>query len=220
MKKKAVILILLAASLFAGELKAETPEFRSEKKHEVRIGWGDQMFETVMWHNPQYIINNMPSSVTYTYKERYRYTQHLFAEYQWRANKWFGVGGLVDASACLWDLNRRNGKGELVESVKNQNFVNIVVMPTVRFSYCNKQYFNMYSGLGIGLDVNAGSETDGYGRHAVCAPAFNLTVVGFSFNYEQWFLNAELGAMAALRGMDYVYMLGSRLVSVSVGMRF
>lgn len=211
---------MLASCLSVLELKAETPEQRAKAKHEVRIGWGDQMFESVMWHNPQYIINNMPESATYGYKERYRYTQHIFAEYQYRPLKWLGVGGMLDFSGFIWDSNLRNGKGELITSLKNQTNFNVVIMPTVRFSYCNINYFSMYSGLGIGLDINTGSETDGFGRHTVCAPAFNLTLVGASVNYEQWFLNVELGAMAAMRGMNYVYMLGSRLVSVSVGLRF
>lgn len=221
LKKLIAISFLFLLAGFSTEiLRAETPAERSERKHEIRIGWGDQMFESVIWHNPQYIINNMPETSTYTYKERYRYTQHLFAEYQYRFNKWFGLGGTLDVSACLWDKTHRNGKGDLVDVAKNQNFINIVLMPTVRFSYCNKPHFNMYSGLGVGLDINTGTELDGYGRRTAYAPAFNLTVVGASFNYQQWFASVELGAMAALRGMDYVYMLGSRLVSVSVGMRF
>ena len=95
-----VYIILMAALMLAGQFPAQAENWggRSSRKHEVRIGWGDQMFEKLVWQNPQYIISNMPETASYKYKEHYRYSQHWFAEYQWRVNQWFGLGAMVDAS--------------------------------------------------------------------------------------------------------------------------
>lgn len=218
--KRSFVLILLCLSAFAFSLNAETPQQRSQWRHEVRLGWGDQMFEMVAWQNPQYIINNMPEDLLFSYKENYRYTQHIFGEYQYRYNGWLGFGGMMDVSSFIWDNTVRNGKGTEVSRDKFQSATNIVLMPTVRFSYFNREYFSLYSGLGIGLDINTGSEKDGWGRNTAVSSAVNLTLIGLSFNYEQWFAAAEFGGMFAMNGANYVYLLASRMVSVSVGMRF
>lgn len=220
MKKDFIVLCMMLSSVLCFQANAETKEQRKEMKHEVRIGWGDQMFESLAWRNPQFIVNNTNASDSYNYKENYRYTQHLFAEYQYRLNSWFGVGGMLDVSSCMWDNVKRNGLGQQTATAKNQYFANIVIMPTARFTYCSTKHFNLYSGLGVGLNINTGTETDGYGRHTVMAPAINLTGVGASFNYKQWFAAVELGGMISLSGKDYIYMLGSRMISASIGMRF
>lgn len=214
------IFIVAAATISAASLRAETAQQRSQWRHEVRIGWGDQMFEKKAWQNPQYIINNMPNNVFFDYKENYRYNQHIFGEYQYRSNKWLSFGGMLDVSSFTWDNTVRNGAGSETHRVKNQIAANIVLMPTVRFSYCNIKYFSVYSGVGLGIDINTGSEMNGYGEKTVVSSAFNLTLVGAALNYDRWFASAEFGGMFALNGANYIYMLASRMISVSVGIRF
>ena len=60
--------------------------------NELRIGWGDMMFETLIWHEKTLL----PGTNGDIYLKNYRYTQHWFAEYLYRGNFWFGVGGMVD----------------------------------------------------------------------------------------------------------------------------
>ena len=64
--------------------------------HQLRIGWGDQMFETLVWyHQPHPTI--YPESYIGQYEEDFRYVQHWFAEYQYRVKYWFNVGAMVDS---------------------------------------------------------------------------------------------------------------------------
>ena len=53
-------------------------------RNEIRVGWGDQLFESLMWHNPTSITTTMPEAWSQTYHENYRHHQHLWAEYQYR----------------------------------------------------------------------------------------------------------------------------------------
>ena len=53
------------------------------RPHLLRVGWGDQMFETLVWYNQTH-STLYPESYIGQYEERYRYTQHWLAEYQYR----------------------------------------------------------------------------------------------------------------------------------------
>ena len=63
---------------------AESKEDYLNRRSELRVGWGDQLFETLMWRDPSYTITYMPTDQQYGYKENHRYYQHLWIEYQWR----------------------------------------------------------------------------------------------------------------------------------------
>ena len=187
--------------------------------HEFRVGWGDQLFETLVWYNqPHPTI--YPESFIGQYEERYRYTQHWFAEYQYRVRYWFNIGAMIDYSGVVWDKVKRNGLGEEVNRDKNCNFHNIAIMATARFTYMHSKYVSLYSGLGVGLNINTGSELDYRGRKTVLAPALNLTVLGMSVGDEKWFGAVEFGGLYSLMNMHEVYLTGSRMFTLSVGRRF
>ncbi len=165
--------------------------------HEVRLGWGDMLFETAMWHSTQHTSD-------------YRYTGHLFAEYQYRVKNWLSVGMLADYERVMWRA----------EALSDQNFYNLSLLPTMRFTYFFSQYVNLYSAVMLGLNINGGTETDMYGRQTACAPAFGITALGMSVGNEHWFGAAEIGGLNALASKDLIYMLGSRLFTASIGYRF
>ena len=187
--------------------------------HQLRIGWGDQMFETLVWyHQPHPTI--YPESYIGQYEEDFRYVQHWFAEYQYRVKYWFNVGAMVDYSGVLWDKVRRNGKGEELDREENCSFHNIAVMLTMRFTYFHSKYVSLYSGLGAGMNINAGSEVDYLDRHTVVAPALNITALGMNVGNNRWFGAVEFGGLYSLANINEVYMAGSRMFTVSVGCRF
>lgn len=184
------------------------------------MSWSDQIFESFNWRNPAYIVDNMDESKRLIKKENYRYTQHWAVNYQYRLKDWLGLGVMFDASACLWDNVTRNGKGTETGRIKNQNFANIAIVPTVRFTYLHHKYVNMYSGIGVGMNINTGTERNAWGKTTEYSGALNLTFVGVSANYDKWFAAFELGGLYAARGGQNVYMLNSRLFTVGLGMRF
>lgn len=188
--------------------------------HQLRVGWGDQLFESLMWYNQLHSTIYPESFEEEEYSEEYRYLQHWFVEYQYRVRYWFNVGAMVDYSGVLWDKVMRNGKGDEVNREKNCDFHNIAIMVTTRFTYMHSKYVSLYSGLGAGLNINTGSEIDYRGRKTALAPALSLTVLGMNVGNERWFGAVEFGGLYSLMNIHEVYMAGSRMFTVSVGCRF
>ncbi len=218
MKNKFYILIAFLC-LSTGSF-AESRWAYLNMRHEMRIGWGDQLFESLIWHNPVYRIKTMPASYRQVYHEDYHHDQHIWVEYQYRHKGWFSFGGMTDISFVHWDDVTRNGLGEEISRDKGHYFYNLVIMPTIRFTYLHHEYVNLYSGLGVGMDINGGTETDGLGNHTVVGAAINLTVIGLSANYQRWFWTVDFGGMYALRDANTIFMLSSRMINVGFGARF
>lgn len=201
-------------------MMSETKWDHVNRRNEIRIGWGDQLFESLIWHNPTSITTTMPAEATYRYKERYRHNQHIWVEYQYRFKHWFSLGGMIDMSEVGWDIVTRNGQGTELARDKKNYFYNLVIMPTIRFTYFHHPNVNIYSGLGVGMDINGGTEVDGKGRHTAVGAAVNFTLVGVSANYDRWFCAFDLGGMYALKNANAIYMASSRIMNVSIGARF
>lgn len=87
MKIKQIIL-LCVCSMIPLACMAESKQTRSTRKHEVRIGYGDPMYETMRWKDEPNKLG-VPMNV----RQNYRYTGHIYGEYMYRINSWLGVGG-------------------------------------------------------------------------------------------------------------------------------
>ena len=127
---------------------------------------------------------------------------------------------MIDYSGVVWDKVNRNGLGKEVSREKNCNFHNIAIMATARFTYMHTKYVSLHSGLGVGLNINTGSEIDYRGRKTALAPALNLTILGMSVGNEKWFGAVEFGGLYSLMNIHEVYLAGSRMFTLSVGCRF
>ena len=220
---------LKQARLDVKEAKQELKEAKAEKRHqrqvmeyrnEIRLGWGDQIFETLMWHNPTSYTLTMPTGYRRTYKENYRYHQHLWLEYQHHFNHWFALGAMVDMSEVAWDNVERNGQGIEQNRTKNQYFYNAVIMPTIRFTYYRHPNVNLYSGLGVGMDINGGTETNAKGHHTDIGAAVNITVFGVSAHYKRFFAAVDFGGMYALKNANCIFLASSRILNASIGVKF
>ena len=199
---------------------AETKWDHITWRNEIRVGWGDQLFESLMWHNPTSIVNTMPATFERTYHENYHHDQHLWIEYQLRFCHWFSFGVMADLSEVHWDDVTRNGTGLEINRDPGHYFYNIVFMPTVRFTYLHHPNVNLYSGLGFGMDINGGTETNDKGKTTDYGVAFNITMLGISANYKNWFMAVDFGGMYALRNANTIFMASSRIINASIGARF
>lgn len=217
-KKKIYIFLVLCT--FSMTAIAETKWDHLTWRNEVRIGWGDQLFESLMWHNPTFTVTSMPTTWRKTAPENYRYNQHIWAEYQWRFCHWFSLGGMVDVSEVGWNDITRDGTGKELVRSKRKYFYNLVFMPTIRFTYFFHPNVNIYSGLGLGIDINGGTETNEKSQKTDVGVAINGTVLGVSANYQRWFAAVDLGGMTAFRDKNHVFLAASRIINVSIGARF
>lgn len=218
--RKIISIVFLTLLCSALPLMAEDKEHRSMNPHELRLGWGDQHFEHLVWHASPQPVNTLSSTYTAVYDENFRYTQHWFVEYQYRQNAWFSFGGLFDGSGVVWDKVTRNGLGDELSRDSNHSLYNIIIMPTVYFTYLHHKHVSLHSGLGVGMDINGGTETDFKGRKTVAAPALNLNLFGVSAGFGRWFAAVDLGAMISLTDGQHIYQFGGRLISASIGATF
>lgn len=138
----------------------------------------------------------------------YRYAGHFFAGYRYSFNNWLSAGFDADFSSFSWKVDGEAG----------HNCQNIALLPSVRFTYFDRNIVKMYGGLGAGVDINTGTETDFKGRQTIAAPAFNLVLYGISLNWKNYFGAFELGNLISANSKNEIF-LGSRIISVSIGVR-
>ena len=213
MKKTFLTAILLAITLpiLAGE--------PGKTRHQVRIGWGDMLFETLVFTaSPTHqFVNPSELSPDYTYSEKdhFGYTGHFFAGYQYRLNKVMAVGAQVDFEGIFWqETSYDRFHTPLAATTHSRNY-NLTVLPEMRFYCFSGRWINIYAGVGAGTLF----AFDTAGNTAL-TPALNLNPLGIQVGYDHWWGGVELGFMAALSGGNQIYMLGSRLVSVSLNYRW
>ena len=66
-KKFLQVLLLVSMPFYVAF--AETPGKRDTMRHELRLGWGDQMFESLVWQNPSNIVHDITTTFEQQYKE-------------------------------------------------------------------------------------------------------------------------------------------------------
>lgn len=128
------------------------------------------------------------------------FTGHLFAGYQYQLNKVVSLGGQLDFQA--------------IRMADMDNF-DLAVMPTVRFTYLRTPWVELHSGVAVGVllafDNKGGAEF---------SPALDLNFVGIQLGNGPLTAGLDLGMLNALSGGSKIYLLGARLVSVSLNYQF
>lgn len=201
----AAALLLSTFAVSAAEDAPDSPE-TPRPHHEIRVGWGDMMYESAVFYNNRF-------------KDGYRYTGHIFAEYIYNVKGWLGVGVNADFEEVMW-RNTELAREDSPALGEKGNFWNLCAVPTVRFTWLDKPCVRMFSSVGAGLCVNGGTETNAAGKKTVLAPAVSLTLVGLSAGKGHWWGNFEIGGLNALLGGQEIYMIGSRMFSASLSYRF
>ena len=86
----------------------------------------------------------------------------------------------------------------------------LTLLATARFTYFDRPWVRLYSGLGVGA-LLAFDNQGGFGA----APAFNLNFLGAEVGNGPWGGSVELGALNALSNTRNIYQFFSRILSVS-----
>ena len=200
MMKKLLFTLLLGTVLLC-QAEAKNPPLRH---HQLRLGWGDPLFETLAFHEGA-------ATQDFVRKQDFCYTGHFFVEYEYRLNRVVSFGIQTDIEGIFWkeapvDIYRQpTGKST---SSRNYDFS---ILPTLRLTCLNTRYVRLYGGFALGGMIafdNAGT--------AERSPVINITPLGVQVGNGPWSGTLELGALTAVKDANHVYMLGSRLVSVSV----
>jgi len=207
--RKYLIYLLLMLPMFAWARSVSVPW--DSLRHEVRVGWGDPLFESAMKYSFPH-LGKPNTHIDYL-------TGHFFAEYQYFWLSWLSTGMIVDYSGMGWRDKRDYG-------VKH-NYYNLSFLPTVRFTYYRHPWVKLYSALMLGMTINGGTEVDpvrsakkGHDVRTVCYPGIGLTALGVQVGQKGFYGAVELGGLSALLNKNDIVLLSSRMFTISFGYKF
>ena len=204
------LLLFFGGAIFAQEqeLKVLRQEQRQERKqlrgqlqeqlklswktqrprHEVQFGIGDAIFREDYYYDKytpyfdfQIIDRNWFEEDVLTKREIY--TPIISATYHYRLLRWLHFGGYISYAGIFSE--RINIITEESASFKTHYFS---IAPSIRFSYFDRKYVSLYSGLAIGV-TNEFSKNK---NQIITYIEGQLTAFGASFG-NKWFGYAEFG---------------------------
>jgi len=209
-----IVLVLLLTATASFTAFCQNNNSFLDYRHSVRIGWGDMLFETMAfgpslsgeWPAPESLPEN------YMHDEIYDvgYTGHLFAEYQYRVSKVVSLGIQADLEGIFWKEGIYDRYHQLIVPATNVRNWDLDLLLTARFTYFNRDWVRLYSGLGVG----ALFAFDNLGNFGV-APAVNLNWIGVEVGKGPWGGSFELGALNSLANPRTIYQVFSRIFSLS-----
>jgi len=190
-------------------------------RNELRIGIGGTGFERTYFPNSVHMnYTDRPATATYLEKQNHKYIPHLFIEYDYTLLPWLSLGGQVDFSGFSWDNHYYRGGSNVIIMTEPQNCYNIVIQALCRFNWLRRKHMMLYSGIGLGADINTGTEVDPYGKTTICGIAFTPVLIGISAGAGHWFGSFEVSGLNAMKDPSQILLLGGRMFSLSAGFRF
>ncbi|MBQ1913154.1 MAG: hypothetical protein II171_06310 [Bacteroidales bacterium] len=202
--KKCLTLVLLFLSVLCRGANGDQPPVQ---RHQVRVGWGDMLFETMAFYPGL--------SATGMEKYDFGYTGHVFAEYRYLLNQTIRLGIQSDVEGIFWKEALRDANRKPTGDVTPVRSYNVSLVPTFQFRILDTEWVDLWTGLGAGVLIAFDNA-----RQVELAPEVNFTLLGVEVGKGPWTGTLELGGMNALRNANQVYLLGSRLLSVSVNYRW
>lgn len=208
---------------------AETEENIAANPHEIRIGIGESCFGHFFMQGGCYedrqpyiiaeglSVEEIHKILSQPYPTRYAYiawAPHVFGEYMYRVNRWFGVGVQTDFYIQSHREKLQNGYGDFL----GDDYISDVcwaVVPVARFTYLRRENVSLYSHIGLGYSGNFSLRNHKL-KDSLHLPAFGATFIGVSWGREHWFGTFELGCFNTAAN----YMFLERAFSLSAGYRF
>lgn len=178
----------------------------------LQVGVGDMLFETAVWSA------TVPKPGMTNLRENVGCTPHICLNYCCNLTDWFSIGWEMDFQHTNWDSVTRDAESKVTATTR-ENFFNLCLAPVLRFDYCRKEHFGMYSSIAAGIDVNGGSQTDEFGRKTVVGISADLRLIGLRAGAGRWWGFIDAGCLAGMRDRDHIFMLGSSLVRAGLEIR-
>lgn len=219
---KYIIALCFACLAVSVQLDAQTKDVTSEfSRHEVRLGVGDMLFETMIWHNQVHkSYAGSPAEILYPEKRGYSFLPHISGEYSYYLLPWMSLGCALDFQQTYWRTEYFNSADDRVKESVKENFFNLCILPTIRFNYFRREHVGLYSALAVGMDINGGTEKNGRGQKTVVGAALDLRPIGVIFGAEHYWGYVELGCLNALKSKDEMFLLCSEIVRIGLSYKF
>lgn len=188
--------------------------------HELRFTMGDMLYETLIYHDDLHFDYSGAGSPNALFVENhgYAWSPHLGLEYQYRCLDWLGIGLHLDWQNTGWNRIYYDHLGREVTRTR-ERFYNMCIIPNFRFTYVQRDRFNLYSSVGAGLVINGGTELDMAGNRTAYGVAFQAAVLGMAFGQDPWWGFIEVGGLSGLKDTNTIYLLASRILTLGIGLR-
>lgn len=195
MKKTFISLSLLLLMLFTYAQEHESDNWNGLPRHEVFLGVGDCFMSTLHsnYHRGWFVDPYYPKPVDFedlvgvpTYHGNYYSTPVFSTGYLYRVTKFLWLGGHVNMLGVFGKIYDATDNME----IGNYRETQFSIMPAIRFSYLNKKYVTLYSGISTGYILTAGHDgDDSFVKHSMVN---QLTFFGVSAG-KNWFGYTEFG---------------------------
>ena len=210
MRKIGLLSVLLFSMFAVAFAQEEEQDWRQVfPRHELSIGIGDPAFanlqrgsiwEKLLWCHPdRYQGDNLGDWFDPgTYHSNYIATCPISVGYMYRLRKFLWVGGSVSYMGVFGKVFDARDDSFLYNHTETQ----IALLPAVRFSYLNKKYVTLYSGISTGFLLNFEKENglmDVYFHPTLQVTAFGVSAGRKFFGYTEvgWgykgFITAGIG---------------------------
>lgn len=186
--------------------------------HSIGFIVSDAVWEQVMYHDIAGLdYSGCNPTYTYTEKNNYWHSPHVALEYAYRMNNWFELAMQTDFQLTTWDVNEYRGGNA---SSHRNCFYNLSFIPEARFVYLRRKYVEMHSGLGIGMNINGGSEVFPGEGHSVNTLAYDINYVGVKAGAGHWYGTFDLGGTFAFFDTSTFFMVSARIFRLGVCYKF
>ena len=125
-------------------------------------------------------------------------------DYRYQLSKLIGLGVQTDFQGIFWK-----------EGTAPSDNYDLSILPTIRFTYYRSEWVELYAGAAVGLMLAFDNA-----RRLEAAPVVCLNPFGVQFGKGAWTGSAEIAPLTALSGSNKIYMLGSRIFSLSINYRW
>lgn len=200
MKRINILIIIILGTLGLGAQTVDD-SWKQHSRHELTLGFSDPVIQSLFCNADvtfvplQYLsseVTPMDWFVTDCYRGKYGMTLPITMTYRYRVAKWLWIGGSV-AYFGIYSTCRDRLTDEVVAR-PNRNV--IAIAPTLHFSWLNRKYVSLYSGLSGGYSLIFGKEY--YTTKEKCEPVlrdfWNLQVTAIGVKAgKKWFGFAEAG---------------------------
>ena len=195
MKKSLFVSALFLLTAVSGFAQENEQDWRQLfPRHEFSLGVGDpwmanfqrhSIWDKLLWDRwPEESLNDW--FVPTTYHTDYIATCPISVGYMFRLCKFLWLGGSVSYMGVFGKVyDARNG-----DYLYNHTETQVAFLPAIRFSYLNKKYVTLYSGVSTGFLLNF--EKEGGQMDTYFHPTFQITAFGVSAGY-RFFGFTEIG---------------------------
>ena len=197
--KKTFLILMLACMGLSLSAQEEEPSWKETlQRHDIQIGIGDPLLPAIA--SGHYIVFGCRPDYLWqrtafdwfgpdTYKGIYC-TPNISIGYKYCLTKWFWLGATVSYTG-LYDVYYDRVTNEKVSTQSDQI---ITIMPSVRFSWLNKKYVTLYSGLSVGYALDLYQRKSATDPYTACShgAGFQLTAVGVHVG-RKWYGFTEIG---------------------------